>query len=144
MRWSRSQNVAIIALILALACGAGSSAVLASERDGVVSRAALIAVDGPVMVRHGDTEFVAALDGDVVGAGDIVRTGTGASAEITYVDGSSLRLEADAEIGVVSLDPSNSGAVQTLGRVWHVLTNLVSGSSRYEVRGPGSTASVRG
>jgi hypothetical protein len=142
--WSRSGNVAIIALILALACGAGSTAVLASERDGVDSRAAVIAVDGPVMVRHGDAEFVAALEGDVVGAGDIVRTGAGGSAEITYVDGSSVRLEADAEIVVMSLRTSDGGAVQTLGRAWHALTNLVSGSSRYEVRGPSSTASVRG
>jgi hypothetical protein len=118
--------------------------VLGSERDGVVSRAAVIAVDGPVLLRHGDAGFVAALEGDVVGAGDIVRTGTGASAEIAYSDGSSVRLEADAEIGVVSLRSSDSGAAQTLGRVWHVLTNLVSGSSRYEVRGPVSTASVRG
>jgi len=142
--WSRSRNVGIIALILALACGAGSSALLASERDGVVSRAAVIAVDGPVMVRHGDAEFVAALAGDVVGAGDIVRTGAGASAEITYVDGSSARLEADAEIVLTSLRTSDSGAAQTLGRAWHAFTKLVSGSSRYEVRGPGSTASVRG
>jgi hypothetical protein len=141
---SRSRTVAAIALILALACVAGSSVVLASERDGVVSLAAVIAVDGPVLLRHGDAGFVAGLDGDVVGTGDIVRTGSGASAQITYFDGSGVRLEADAEIVVMSLRPSDSGAVQTLGRVWHVLTKLVSGSSRYEVRGPGSTASVRG
>jgi len=142
--WSRSRNVAIIALILALACGAGSSAVLASERDGGVSRAAVIAVDGPVLLRHGDAEFVAALEGDVVGAGDIVRTGTGAWAEITYVDGSSVRLEADAEIAVMSLRASDSTAAQTIGRAWHALRKLVIGSPRYEVRGPSSTASVRG
>ena len=130
--------------ILALACGAGLSAVLGSERDGVVSRAAVIAVDGPVLLRHGDAEFVAALEGEVVGAGDIVRTGTGASAEITYSDGSSVRLEADAEIVIVGLHPSDGGAAQTLRRAWQAVTRLLSEGSRYETRGPSSTASVRG
>ena len=144
MTWSRSRNVAIIALVAALACGAGSSAALASERDGVVSRGAVISVDGPVLLRHGDRGFVAALQGDVVGAGDIVRTGTGASAEITYVDGSSVRLEADAEIVVIGLRTSDGGAAQTLIRAWQAVTRLISGGSRYETRGPSSTASVRG
>jgi hypothetical protein len=142
--WSRSRNVAIIALILALACGAGSGAALASESDRVVSRATVIVVDGPVLLRHGEGGFVAALEGDVVGAGDIVRTGTGASAEITYFDGSSMRLEADAEIVIVGLRSSDGGAAQSLGRAWQAVTRLISGGSRYETRGPSSTASVRG
>jgi hypothetical protein len=142
--WSRSRYVATIGLFAALACGAGASAVLASERDGVVARAAVIAVDGPVLLRCGDAEFVAALESDVVGAGDIVRTGTGASAEITYFDGSSVRLEADAEMVIVGLRPSDRGAAQTFGRAWQAVTRLISGGSRYETRGPSSTASVRG
>jgi hypothetical protein len=141
---SRSRNVAILALILALACGAGLSVVLASERDGVVSRAAIIAVDGPVLLRHGDAEFVAALEGDVVGAGDVVRTGTGASAQITYFDGSGVRLESDTQIVIVGLRPSDGGAAQTVGRAWQAVTRLISGGSRFETRGPSSTASVRG
>jgi hypothetical protein len=36
------------------------------------------------------------------------------------------------------------GMMQTLGRTWHVVTKLIEGSSRYEVRTPSSTASVRG
>jgi hypothetical protein len=36
------------------------------------------------------------------------------------------------------------GITQALSRAWHVVTRLVSGNTRYDVRGPSSTASVRG
>jgi hypothetical protein len=142
--WSRSRNVAAIALIAALALGAASSAVLAVELDGVVSRAAVIVVTGPVLVRHGGDGFVPAQESGVVAAGDKVRTGIGASAEITYFDGSSVRLEGDAEIVVESLHAADGGAAETLGRAWHVVMKLISGGSRYETRSPSATASVRG
>jgi len=141
---SRSRGVAGIVLAAALALGAGASAVLASDRDGVVSRSAVITVNGPVLTRHGIADFVPASDGAVVGAGDIVRAATGASAEITYFDGSSVRLESDTQIVIVGLRPSDGGAAQTLGRAWQAVTRLISGGSRYETRGPSSTASVRG
>ena len=143
MALSRSRKVAAIGLLAALACGAGSSVTLASELDEFASRAATIDVNGPVLLRHGVSDFVLAHVGDVVAAGDTVRTGVGASAEITYFDGSSASLESGSEI-VVTSPRADGGVVQPLGRAWHVITQLISGSSRYEVRGPSSTASVRG
>ncbi|MEK6207484.1 MAG: FecR domain-containing protein [Chloroflexota bacterium] len=104
----------------------------------------LTVVDGRVFVRHGDAGFEPAREGDLVAAGDTVRTASGASAEITYFEGSSVRVEADAEIVLMSLGTPDGGALQTLGRAWHVVTMLISGESRYEVRTPSSTASVRG
>ena len=93
---------------------------------------------------HGGAGFTSAREGDVLAAGDTIRTGTRASAEITYFDGSSVRLEANADVVVTSLRTSDVGAAQTVARVWHVMTELVSGSARYKVGGPSSTASVRG
>jgi len=146
---SRSRNVAAVVLIVALALGFGSSAVLAPEADALVSRSTLTVVDGTVLVSHGGAEFTSARDGDVLAAGDRIRTAMGAAAEITYFEGSSVRLEADTEIVVESLRTEADGGtviamMQTLGRTWHVVTKLISGSSRYEVRTPSSTASVRG
>jgi hypothetical protein len=146
---SRSRNVAAVVLILALALGVGSSAALAPEADAFVSRSTLTVVDGAVLVSHGGAEFASAREGVVLAAGDRIRTGTGAAAEITYFEGSSVRLEAETEIVVESLrtEPDGGtviGMMQTLGRTWHVVTKLISGSSRYEVRTPSSTASVRG
>jgi hypothetical protein len=146
---SRSRNVAAVVLIVALALGVGSSAVLAPEADALVSRSTLTVVDGAVLVSHGGAEFTSAREGVVLAAGDRIRTGTGAAAEITYFEGSSVRLEAETEIVVESLRTEADGGtvigmMQTLGRTWHVVTKLISGSSRYEVRTPSSTASVRG
>ena len=149
MALSRSRNLAAVVLIVALALGVGSSAVLAPEADALVSISTLTVVDGAVLISHGGADFTPARDGDVLNAGDTIRTGTGAAAEITYFEGSSVRLEADTEIVVERLRTEADGGtvigmMQTLGRTWHVVTKLISGSSRYEVRTPSSTASVRG
>ncbi len=149
MAMSRSRNIAVTVLVVALALGLGSSAVLAPEADALVSISTLTVVDGSVLVSHGGSEFTLAHEGEVVAAGDAVRTENGAAAEITYFEGSSVRLEADTQIVVESLRSEADGGtvigvLQTFGRTWHVVTKLISGSSRYEVRTPSSTASVRG
>ena len=149
MALSRSRIVAAVVLIVTLALGFGSSAVLAPEADALVSVSTLTVVEGAVLISHGGVPFTPGQAGEVVTAGDRIRTGAGAAAEITYFEGSSVRLEAETEIMVESLrTAADRGTVvammQTLGRTWHVVTKLVSGSSRYEVRTPSSTASVRG
>src|SRR5436189_2861786 len=146
---SRPRTTALTVLVVALALGVGSSAVLAPEADALVSISTLTVVDGAVLISHGGADFTSAREGDVLGAGDTIRTGTGAAAEITYFEGSSVRLEADTEIVVERLRTEADGGtvigmMQTLGRTWPAVTNPISGSSRYEVRTPSSTASVRG
>jgi hypothetical protein len=140
---SRSRSVAAV-LIAVLALGLGSAAVLARDTDARFSSSTLTVLGGVVVTSHGGADFTLGREGDVLAAGDTIRTGPGASAAITYIDGSSVRVEADAEIVVMSLRTSDSTALEALGRAWQVVTKLVHGSSRYEVRGPSSTASVRG
>src|SRR5437870_5037466 len=146
---SRPRNIAAIVLVVTLALALGSSAVLAPEADAHVSRTALPSVAGSVLLSHDGSEFNQAYEGDVIAAGDTIRTESGAAAEITYFEGSSVRLEADTQIVVERLRTEADGGtvigmMQTLGHTWHVVTKLISGSSRYEVRTPSSTASVRG
>jgi hypothetical protein len=141
---SRSRRVAAVLLVVTFALGVGSSAVLARTDNAFVSSSALTVVDGAVLVSHAGADFAPASEGDVLAAGDAIRTGDGASAEVTYFDGSSVRLEADAEIVVMGLRTDDGRAVQLLGRAWHAVTRLISGDSRYETRTPSSTASVRG
>jgi hypothetical protein len=144
---SRSRHVAS-AFAVALALGVGSSALLARDGDALESMTTFTVVDGSVLVRHGDAGFTAAREGELVAAGDTVRTATGASVELTYFEGSSVRIEADSEILVESLRAKSNdiehGVSEKLQRIWHVVIELVSGSSRYDVRTPTSTASVRG
>jgi hypothetical protein len=141
---SRSRNAAILALILAVACAAGSSALLAPRADALVSISTLSAIEGAVLISRAGGDFASAREGDVVAAGDTIRTGARASVEITFFEGSSVRVGADTALVVASLPTSERGAMQTLARVRHVVTELISGGSRYETRGPSWTASVRG
>jgi hypothetical protein len=146
---SRSRTVAAFTLLASLAFGAVSSAALAPEASALVSMSTLTVVDGPVVVRHGGTDFSVAHEGDVLAASDTIRTGTAGSAELTYFDGSSVRLDADAEIVIARIRADVNGAtaigaIRMLERTWNVVTKLVSGGTRYDVRTPSSTASVRG
>lgn len=143
MALSRSRTVAAIVLIVALALGAVSSAVLAPEANALASITTLTIVEGAVLIRHGDADFSPAHEGDVVAAGDTIRAGSGASAEMTYFEGTSVRIEAESALVVASLRTSES-VLGTLEHTWSVITKLVSGSTRYDVRTPSSTASVRG
>ena len=144
MALSRSRVAAAVVLIVALALGAGSSVVAAPEANAVVSASTLTVVDGAVVISHAGAEFTSAREGDVLVAGDTIRAGVGGAAEITYFEGSSVRVESNAEVVVEGRRTFDHGPVQALERVWHVVTKLVSGGSRYEVRTPSSTASVRG
>jgi hypothetical protein len=146
---SRSRAVAAITLFVAPALIFGSSAALAPAADALASHTTITAVDGDVFISHHGEDFSAARAGDVLAAGDTVRTGAQASAEITYFEGSSIVLEPETELVVKPLvgEPHGGnvfGVVNTLGRTWHVVTKLMSGGSRYEFRTPSSTASVRG
>jgi hypothetical protein len=106
-------------------------------------------ISGDIQVRHGSGSFAAANDGDVLTAGDTVRTGDGARAVLTYFEGSTVSLEPNTELAIEDASTLTDGSTiivmqQNLGRTWHVVTKLVTGGSKYEVRTPASTASVRG
>jgi hypothetical protein len=138
---SRSRACGAMALIAALSVG--SNAALSPNSDALVSMTTLTVVDGLVLIRHAAGEFSPAREGDVLAAGDTIRTASGASAELTYFEGSSVRLEPETETIVASLR-ADVDMARTLARGWHVMTKLIVGNTRYDVHGPSSTASVRG
>jgi len=146
---SRSRLAASLALAMGFALVFGASAALAPEADARAAISTLSAVRGDVVVRHADGTVAPANEGDVIVAGDAIRTGSGALAEITYFEGSTVRIEAHTELVVERLSSSPDGGTvvamwQAVGRTWHVVTKLITGGSRYEVRTPSSTATVRG
>jgi hypothetical protein len=145
----RSRTVGSLAVLVMCALIFGSSVVLAPEVHALASITTLTNVQGDVFVRHRGDDVVAAREGDVLVAGDSIRTGQDARAEITYFEGSSVLLDPDTELVIEALATEADGGTvvamwQAVGRTWHVVTKLISGSSRYEVRTPTSTASVRG
>jgi hypothetical protein len=138
-----SRSRAAIAIIAALALGAVLSAMLAPEESALGSKSTLTVVDGAVLIGR-DGDFTPAREGDVLTAGDTIRTEVGASGEITYFDGSSVRIDPESELVIVSLRTSGATVLGTLERTWDVITKLVSGNTRFDIRTPSSTASVRG
>jgi hypothetical protein len=127
----------------------GASAALAPEADALAAISTLSVVKGDVLIRHADGNVTSANEGEVISPGDAICTGSDALAEITYFDGSTVRIEASTELVVEQLSTESDGGTviamsQAFGRTWHVVTKLVTGSSRYEVRTPSSTATVRG
>lgn len=109
----------------------------------------LTIIGGDVQVSRQGAPFAAATDGAVLAPGDIIRTAADARAVLTYFEGSTVSIEPSSELAIdeASGAPDGSTVVvmtQNLGRTWHVVTKLIAGGSKYEVRTPAATASVRG
>ena len=113
------------------------------------SSSTLEVLDGVVAVSHDGNTFAIGQDGDMLQQGDVIRTGEGAHAVLTFFDGSVIELEPDSEIRVETLQATSAGDLlmtmqQTIGRSWHVVSRTLTPNSKYEVRTPAATATVRG
>jgi len=110
--------------------------------------AVLTVISGDVLMRFGTSGFSSAPDGAVLYVGSTVRTSTDARAVITLFEGSTVELEPASDITIEEAKMSGGSTVvqlaQSLGRSWHVVTHLTTADSRYEVKTPAATASVRG
>lgn len=111
--------------------------------------AVLTVLHWDVLVRSGDGAFALATGRQEVAAGATVRTGPDGRGLLTYPDGSTTELGPGSELGVETLERSRRGDLvvelrQSLGRTWHVVARALSSGSRFVVRTPAATASVRG
>ena len=134
--------LAFVAFMTLAASGAGGRALGAATTVTIIS--------GDVQVRHGAAgAFVSATDGEVVAAGGTIRTADGARAVLTYFEGSTVSIEPNSELTIETASSLSDGSTvvvmqQNVGRTWHVVTKLITGNSKYDVKTPASTASVRG
>lgn len=110
--------------------------------------AVLTVISGDVLMRFGAGDFSSASDGAVLYVGSTVRTSSDARAVITLFEGSTVELEPSSDISIEEATMRSGSTIvqlaQSLGRSWHVVTHLTTADSRYEVRTPSATASVRG
>ena len=139
---------AVVALGFVLALVAGSAGLFSGTR-ALAGGTSLTVIAGDVSVSRGGADFAAATDGETLSAGDTVRTGADGRAVLTYFEGSTVTIEPDTELRVEAAGAMPDGSTvvlmrQAFGRTWHVVTKLITGGSKYEVRTPASTASVRG
>ena len=82
--------------------------------------------------------------------GDIIKSSDNSSAEITFLDGSTIELQAGTQIEIVSLDIStetDSSIIklkQTIGSMIFRVTKIVDPASHYEVETPTGVVAIRG
>jgi len=133
-----------VLLLMAFSVGGGF------ESRALGAATTVTIISGDIQVRHGATgSFVSATDGEVLTAGDTIRTADGARAVFTYFEGSTVSIEPNSELTIETASSLTDGSTvvvmqQNFGRTWHVVTKLITGNSKYEVKTPASTASVRG
>ena len=144
------KTVGGIALSFVLAVVLGISGVIAPGGGAALGASTTLTIlGGEVQVSRNGGAFTPAADGAIIGPGDVIRTAADARAVLTYFEGSTVSVEPSSELAIdeASSNPDGSTVVvmtQNLGRTWHVVTKLITGGSKYEVRTPAATASVRG
>lgn len=145
---------ASVALALLAGCGGDDATNDATgEAAGgppgaVESLASVERVDAAVDAAAGEADFAAVEDDAAdVDEGDQVRTDASGFAEITYFDGSIVRLDVDSTITISDLvdavDASTIRSEMGTGRTYHRVNEL-TGDDTYEVETSVATATVRG
>jgi hypothetical protein len=145
-RSHRAVGTVVLGFLLFVAFGLGGG--FGGRALGAATTVTVLS--GDIQVRHGASgAFVTATDGEVLAAGDTIRTAEGARAILTYFEGSTVSVEPNTELTIEDASAHSDGSTvvvmqQNFGRTWHVVTKLITGGSKYEVKTPASTASVRG
>jgi hypothetical protein len=137
--------------ILALSILVASTLGGCSPRQSTPSPAIFSTSGGNVsVIKEGTASWVEAEVGMSLGPGDIIKSGDNSSAEVTFLDGSTIGLQAGTEVEVVSVNISKDagsatiGLKQTIGSIIFRVTKLVDPASRYEVETPTGVVAVRG
>src|SRR6267143_1115818 len=144
---SRVVRLFIVALI-AVGILIPTVLVLTQEKASAASMV-LSVIDGTADVARAPADFARAGDGHVLLAGDRVRTSDQGHAVVTFFDGSTIEIEPATTITVVQATAAVDGAItiqleQAMGRTWSSVQNLTRANSKFEIKTPTTTATVRG
>ena len=137
-------QILVLAILVAstvVGCGGGGSPTTSTV-------AVLSDIEGDVSVMEaGMDSWTEGQVGISLVVGDTVKTGNNSSAEITFLDGNTMELEADTEIEITSVSTDTGGTTvtitQTIGTVITRLTQLLDPASSYETITPSGVTSVR-
>ncbi len=145
-----SKRLIAILVILIVFVGGGVYLFLPRGTGLNATVAATLAIlNTDISAQKGSQDFVPALDGDLLASGDVVKSSTGGRAALTFFDGSTLTVETGSVVKVTALNRLANGGIQvtieqTLGRTWASVSKLKTPDSKFEVKTPTSTATVRG
>jgi hypothetical protein len=132
----------LIAVVAALA-------VMGAQTTSSAASTVLTIFTGTTSVAHGNSDYVSATDGEILRPGDRVRTDAGAHALVTFFDGSTLELEPSTTVQIDAAAMAGNGSItiqlsQAIGRTWASVQRLTRSDSKFDIKTPSSTASVRG
>jgi len=139
-----------VLIVAVLAIGVLIPTVLVLTQQSASAASMILSIlDGTADVSRGGAAFSRAADGVVLNPGDHVRTGGQSHAVVTFLDGSTLAIEPTTTVTVVQATAAPSGAVtilleQAIGRTWSSVQKLTHSDSKFEVKTPSMTATVRG
>ena len=111
--------------------------------------ATLAILNTDISAQKGNADFAPALDGELLASGDVVKSSANGRAVLTFFDGSTLTVDTGSIVKVATLNRLPNGGIQltieqTLGRTWASVAKLKTPDSKFEIKTPTSTASVRG
>ena len=139
-----------ILLVALLAAGVIiPAALILTQQRASAADMTLTILGGTADVARGAGAFARASDGQVLSAGDRVRTADQGHAVVTFLDGSTVEIEPATTITVIQATAAATGAItiqveQAIGRTWSSVQKLARADSRFELRTPATTATVRG
>ncbi len=142
----------LVAVIVILLVFVGGGAYLYFPRGTNLSSAVaatLAILNTDISAQKGSADFAPALDGELLASGDVVKSSANGRAVLTFFDGSTLTVETGSIVKVTTLNRLANGGIQltieqSLGRTWASVAKLKTPDSKFEIKTPTSTASVRG
>jgi uncharacterized repeat protein (TIGR01451 family) len=129
--------------------GGGTADIPTDDSPTAPTLAILSQAAGNVSVSSG-AGWTGAQVGMPLGTGDAIRTGDDSTAKITFLDGSTIELDAGTEIEITSLNISTDTGSKTItlnqiiGSTVSRVNRLVDTESSYQIETPGGVAAVRG
>jgi len=139
-----------IGIVLVLLVGIGGYLYFPRGSSVTADIAATLAIlQTDISAQRSGSDFSPALDGDLLANGDVVKSSANGRAVLTFFDGSTLSVDPGSVVKVLTLNRLANGGIQlvveqTLGRTWASVAKLKTPDSKFELKTPTSTASVRG
>lgn len=150
VRWIRIVATTT-AMTFVFATAIGTTGIITQQgRIALGASTTLSIIAGEVTAQDpGSSDFKTVSDGTLLRAGMTIRTGESSYAILTYFEGSTVSLEPNTTLVIEQLvaNPDGSTVIsmqQQLGKTWHSVTKLLGQGSKYEVKTPTLTATVRG
>jgi hypothetical protein len=138
------------AVVLVLIVGIGGFLYFPRGSNVTQDIAATLAIlQTDISAQKSGTDFSPALDGELLANGDVVKSSQNGRAVLSFFDGSTLTVDPGSLVKVLTLNRLASGGIQlvveqSLGRTWASVAKLKTPDSKFELKTPTSTASVRG